>query len=52
MIRQDLGLFAAAPRDGVPVAVKSSGVPADLALELDMLAQEFITRAELGRSGT
>jgi len=48
MIRQDLGLYAAAPRDGVPVAVKSS-VPQDIALELDALAQEFITRADLKR---
>jgi chromosome partitioning protein len=48
MIRQDLGLFATAPRDGVPVAVKTS-VPQDLAMELDKLADEFITRADLKR---
>jgi len=48
MIRQNAGLYAAAPRDGVPVSVKR-GVPEDIALELDALAHEFIERADLPR---
>jgi chromosome partitioning protein len=46
IIRQSAGLFASAPRDGVPVSVKTS-VPADVALELDNLAQEFMKRTGL-----
>jgi chromosome partitioning protein len=46
MIRLNTALFAAAPRDGVPVSVKRS-VPADIALELDDLAQKFVEKAEL-----
>jgi chromosome partitioning protein len=46
MVRQSTGLFASAPRDGVPVSVKT-GVPADIAKELDRLADEFVTRAGL-----
>jgi len=48
VIRQNAGLFAAAPRDGIPVAVKSTA-PAEIALELDKLADEFISRADLRR---
>jgi hypothetical protein len=46
MIRQSTGLFAAAPRDGVPVSV-ATGVSADVARELDALADEFIAKAGL-----
>ncbi len=42
-IRQNNGLFAAAPRDGVPVSVKTSA-PTEIAKELDALADEFIHR--------
>jgi chromosome partitioning protein len=42
-IRQNNGLFAAAPRDGVPVSVKTSAPP-EIAKELDALADEFILR--------
>ena len=46
IIRQSNALFATAPRDGVPVSVKTS-VPADIAQELDNLATEFATKAGL-----
>ncbi len=46
IIRQSTALFAAAPRDGVPVSVATS-VPADVAKELDDLAEEFTNNAGL-----
>ena len=48
MVRYNASLFATAPRDGVPVAVKTA-VKAEVADELDGLADEFIKRAELKR---
>lgn len=48
MVRYNAGLFASAPRDGVPVAVQSS-VKAEVAEELDGLADEFIKLADLKR---
>ena len=44
IIRQSTALFAAAPRDGVPVSVKTS-VPPEVAKELDDLATEFIAKS-------
>jgi chromosome partitioning protein len=49
VIRNSGALYATAPRDGVPVAVKSSAPP-EIALELDALADEFILRADLKRT--
>jgi chromosome partitioning protein len=49
VVRQSPGLFATAPRDGIPVAVRSSA-PSEIAQELDALADEFIIRADLGKA--
>lgn len=48
MVRYNAGLFASAPRDGVPVAVNPS-VKTEVAAELDGLADEFIKKADLKR---
>jgi len=51
MVRYNAGLFASAPRDGVPVAVQSS-VQGDIAEELDLLADEFVKRIDLKRKSS
>jgi chromosome partitioning protein len=48
IVRYNAGLFATAPRDGVPVAVNAS-VKTEVADELDGLADEFIKKADLKR---
>lgn len=48
IVRHSAGLFASAPRDGVPVAVKSS-VQSPVADELDSIADEFIKLTDLKR---